>query len=1492
MKKRIGSLFLALCMCLTMLPTAALADEEISVQAATRQTVSYGIVDENTGKIKDNGNTRDSIVVDSTMTDWSSNLSAGDMNFYAVTKDVTISDDVTIQGKATLILCDGATLTINGSLTINNELYIYGQAPNNTGKLCIYNYNNTGAAIKSNSQTWLYMQGGNLTANGGIENVSLANGISSNSYMKCTLDGKELLASEWTEEKFRSCSSLSIGWCNHDTKDIECVSDDSSTHHKRCTRCGFKWQSENHDKATVPTGDGNTHGSGCKKCDYKSSSGEQHVWENGECKICHFKPVAVGKWSDLYGSVQAALAVAAKDTTYAELYSGVSDNTVVENQTIDFNYPYKTAELKMNGYALNNSSITVRDGTLNITGTTINISNSSDTAINVTGGKLIFNGKLTATGGNGQPAISVTGGTLKLKAGDVLNGGVSVGGSYTNVNALLDDGFAFAEKNGETTTIVDGSGKTITKSVTVVPHTEHEYVNGACACGAACPHSIIDDTTGECADCHNTFKAAVNGTLSSDMTQAIATWLTNGGTLKLYANGGTVNFILASPDKTYTIDLNGYSINKDQTAINLNGANLTIQDSREKTSSGGTFGPIKADSGTLTLENGGYLQELEVPSNSKVKIVLKDGKVHSLVCPKPVYNLLPDGYALMWGSLTVDPQKNPDSTKVYTVKDAQLTDKNTTTTGNTAFGSNTIPFALSLGTADREVGKMQFFWYYIDSNGTPVKLASSPDYVYPENNIYTFKAADATVFADGWNSMEAGKTYDVICVVAGKAKDELSSWKWQTALTGYKLTVDKASIENAVVTVADNLTYTGTEQSLKNVTVTLDGNPLELNKDYTITSGNTGTNAGNYTLKITGTGNYSGTATESWSIARAPLTVAVNGPVSKPYDGTDTANVDVTFTGLKNNEELTKGTDYTVVAKFDNASAGENKSVTGTVTLNENVKNYELNDNSISTTGTITKGKAPKKTTELYIANNLERTYTLDLALPYLDNDMMEYGNYRFKLGEIQVDSRYYQVGTAAIANGKLNIPIKTVDSKEEKQVGTIKVTLISDNIADCTWTIELRAVNRIVPTGTPTPSKTTLVYGEKLDTITLSGTMYDGTEVVAGTFKWDSSNTISKTGKQSMTWRFVPENYNKYMDATGTVEIEVTKATPTGEPKYTAITASGKKLSDARLTANTSWPDGTVKWVDDKGAEFSADTEVKANTAYRWVFTPKSENYNTISGSITLYRVSTSGGGGGSSTPTYPLNTPSKAENGSVSVSTKNAAKGSTVTITVKPDSGYVLAALTVTDKNGSKLTVTDKGNGKYTFVMPAGKVDISASFAKQTESSSFGDVSADDYFHDAVKWAQEKGITGGIGGGLFGPNQSCTRAQIVTFLWRAAGSPEPKSASGFADVPADSYYAKAVAWAVENGIANGMAADAFAPDASCTRAQSVTFLFRALGKLTSGKTAFSDVPAGSYYESAVAWATENGITNGVGGGLFGPDNGCTRAQIVTFLYRAYMGK
>lgn len=351
---------------------------------------------------------------------------------------------------------------------------------------------------------------------------------------------------------------------------------------------------------------------------------------------------------------------------------------------------------------------------------------------------------------------------------------------------------------------------------------------------------------------------------------------------------------------------------------------------------------------------------------------------------------------------------------------------------------------------------------------------------------------------------------------------------------------------------------------------------------------------------------------------------------------------------------------------------------------------------------------------------------------------------------------------------------------------------------------------------------------------------------------------------------------------------VPVTNDMLNGQPitvKLPLPTVGGKLFTPEQIKHISS--DGSVEYFLKTGKRGAKTFEIKDDCA---VFKITKFSTFELSGTVTYVEPSYSSGSS-SSDPTYSVSTPSKTEHGTVTVSPKSASKGDRVTVTVKPDSGYVLETLTVTDKNGNELTLKDKGDGKYTFTMPAGKVEVKATFMEDNSMLNFFyDVPNNAYFYEAVKWAVKNGITTGVGNDLFAPEQPCTRAQIVTFLWRAAGSPEPKgAASGMTDVVSGSYYEKAVAWAIENGITTGTTTSTFSPDATCTRAQAVTFLARALKAKAASAAEFSDVPTGSYFADAVAWAAANGVTEGIGGGLFGSDNDCTRGQIVTFLYRAY---
>ena len=355
------------------------------------------------------------------------------------------------------------------------------------------------------------------------------------------------------------------------------------------------------------------------------------------------------------------------------------------------------------------------------------------------------------------------------------------------------------------------------------------------------------------------------------------------------------------------------------------------------------------------------------------------------------------------------------------------------------------------------------------------------------------------------------------------------------------------------------------------------------------------------------------------------------------------------------------------------------------------------------------------------------------------------------------------------------------------------------------------------------------------------------------------------------------------------------------GAAKGTTIPVTNDMLNGQPITVKLPLPEGfTPKQIKHISSDGSVEYFLKTAKRGAKLFTVDSDNcavftitkFSTFELSGTVTYVEPSYYSGSSSDPTYSV-TVDKTENGSVTVSPKSASKGDTVTVTVKPDSGYVLETLTVTDKNGNELTLKDKGDGKYTFTMPAGKVEVKATFMEDNSMLNFFyDVPNNAYFYEAVKWAVKNGITTGVGNDLFAPEQPCTRAQIVTFLWRAAGSPEPKTASSFTDVSASAYYAKAVAWAVENGITNGMTETTFAPDATCTRGQSVTFLYRALKGTASGSANFTDVPANAFYADAVNWAVASDVTNGTSNTTFSPNADCTRAEIVTFLYRAYQGK
>ena len=422
-----------------------------------------------------------------------------------------------------------------------------------------------------------------------------------------------------------------------------------------------------------------------------------------------------------------------------------------------------------------------------------------------------------------------------------------------------------------------------------------------------------------------------------------------------------------------------------------------------------------------------------------------------------------------------------------------------------------------------------------------------------------------------------------------------------------------------------------------------------------------GTDAGTYTVwyRVIGDANHNDTAPASVavSIGKKPLTITKVACADKIYDGTTTVKpTSVIF----DNVTLNRGTDYNVTASFDDASVGSGKNITATVTLMEQTaKNYALEQSSFMTTGSITKAAVPDftKETALVIVNGHEKTYTVTLpTLPTLETPK-EYGALTYEISGIKLDGRYYTSG-AKVENGKLTLPIQKNDVKTTGSVGTVTVVIKSTNYEDITLTVRVDAVNKKVPAldGELSFSKATLIYGEQLDNIKISGTMKDGNNGVTGSFAWQKPSEILAAGTHQATWIFTPTDTDAYAATTGTAAVKVGKATPTGTPIYEKITASDKTLADAKLNAidaesksvfsasGTKVP-GTIKWVDKNGNDLTndlANIKVVQGESYKWIFTPTDHNYKELAGTIVLWAKPVSGGGGGGAAPAP---TPSDAD-------------------------------------------------------------------------------------------------------------------------------------------------------------------------------------------------------------------------------------------------------
>ena len=625
------------------------------------------------------------------------------------------------------------------------------------------------------------------------------------------------------------------------------------------------------------------------------------------------------------------------------------------------------------------------------------------------------------------------------------------------------------------------------------------------------------------------------------------------------------------------------------------------------------------------------------------------------------------------------------------------------------------------------------------------------------------------------------------------------------------------------------------------------------------------------------------------------------------------------------------------------------------------------------TVGNVTVQQAPITSVTL-TALNADGT-AASTSIPYGTTGGIKLSASCTRQGAGKLSCQWYTIGgTLQLIDGATE-PVYQLPADLSVGEYTYRVTFTADGYSkSADITITITATNKIVPTGEPTLSTETLTYGQALSAIKLSGKLHDtvNNKDVEGTFTWVDSTVKPNAGSYEAAWKFTPADGDTYAETTGTVTITVNKAKPTGEPVYTKITAANKTLKDAALKPNTSWPTGTIQWVDKDGKELPDTTEVKANTTYKWIFTPTgadADNYTTAEGTVILYSVSTGGGGGGSSSDrdtsssdTVKTET-TKNNDGSVTktetkkdgtkVETTTAKDGSTSKTTTNPNGSSVTESKDAagstgtvkTDKHGqteaktalsSKAIEDAKKSGEpvkapvevkatrdsntaptVKVELPKGagetKVEIPVSNVKPgtvavlvhpdgteeivknslpTEdgiqltvnggatvkivdnSKDFADT-RNHWAKDAIDFVSARELVNGMNDSIYAPNNSTTRAQLWTILAR----------QNDADLNGgNTWYEKAQLWSKDKGVSDGAN-----PNGTIDRAQMVTMLWRAAGQPTAGGTAnFTDVPADSYYANAVSWAVEGGITAGVGDGRFDPAATCTRAQIAAFLWRA----
>ena len=1176
----------------------------------------------------------------------------------------------------------------------------------------------------------------------------------------------------------------------------------------------------------------------------------------------------------------------------------------------------------------------------------------------------------------GNNTLDLTGWTGRIGSLTVLNGGKATlnGGTFAKLNfndaaagSLLASGYAF--QNADTGEYAEYSSTADMENVKVVkcPHNgvtlKEDHTGAECKyCGASFAATLDDAPYG-------TIDAAVSawlkngGTLKlyTDYTAANGTWRIGSGLHTINLNGHRMS---VQNDGAFKPTNNMHLTVTDGKEIGQI-TNILLDGSQRGsfTLESGYVGEVGMTGGAVVALKGGSVDKLDVQNcSANTNLSIQGGSIGELNIKDwaddmhvsatsgslGAYNL-PSGKIL---ADVLDHQYYAEGTSLDRQVDAaQPVEKFVIKQAPHDFGSTSkvadvpingsIPFMVDSPSGDA-TGYYDVRWYRRTNSGA--------------EHMTQNRVAGVNV----------GDTLDVFCVITGADRPG-GAMKWQVAVKDYTINVVPANLSQGAVVfkqiandwgamgnIGDGKgTFVFTPWNGNAVSptpwsylfeVSCNGRKLTEGSDYTVTGGSTAKWAGTYTLTIEGKGNYTGTATHQWEIK--PYTLSKNlAPtrIVRDYDGTTNLSAEKLielgcFLENRNSKNPSLGTDQSRLTirlgaedfevsnvKLGSAEAGDT-TASFTIKLKprpgQTVANFVFEDGTsemtvkevpVSTSRTFL--SSPPEAGELNVANDHAGVYTLDLAalLPKLDSPM-EYGKVTYALDTVSINGGYYDAakGSAEVEGGKLILPIQAVAAEATGKIGTVTVKVTSGNIVDFDLTINVNATNKIVPTGTPTLSKNTLAWGEQLSTITLSGTMTDptdSTKTVKGKFEWVAPGAAKeKIGEYEAAWKFTPDENAVYTEAAGTVTITVTKATPKGAPDYTKITTTGKTLRDANLTAGTIQPEGTIQW------EQGDKTVVTANTAYKWVFTPKdTEHYDVLTGSITPYSVSSNTGGssgGGSSS-----DRDSSDSNPVIKTETKNHADGSTtktetrrdgsVTQTTTAKDGSV--SKTETKKDGSSVTENKAADGSTGTVKTDkhGQTEAKTALsnkaiedAKKNGEAVKAPVEVEATRNSSTAPTVKVELPKGAGETKVEIPVSNVKPGTVAVLVHPDGTEEivknsiptedgiQLTVDGNATVKiidnskdfidTRNHWAEdAIDFVSARGLVNGMTDTIYAPNNSTTRAQLWTILARQNDADLSG--------GATWYEKAQNWAKDKGVSDGAN-----PNAAINRAQMVTMLWRA----